>query len=253
MAWIDVLMPLFALALGIWLAAILLRRRDHTQFPFFFAYVTSCIVITIIRLSVMRDYTAYFYVFWTTEPIYAVLILLALHEAFRQVFIAFYKFSWFWFVFPGVIATITGFVVVNAVRHPPVQAPLFIAVILSFSKSINYVEAGLFGVFFLLVWLLGLRWHNYAFGIVMGFAAFALGAGYSFAARSAFGTKFNTLAKYGPPVAYILAVVIWLVVFLSPSQEEIPQQRTNTIQPEQLLREVRQYTQVLKGLFGRHQ
>lgn len=253
MALTDLVLVLVALVLNSWLAIVLLRRRLYNEFPFFLVYVLSCTVIMIGRLSVMSDYVIYFKVYWATEPIYAVLILVALHEAFYEVFFAFYKFWWFWFVFPGAVASIAGLAIIDALRHPPAQAPLAIGVILSLAKSVNYVEAGLFGVFFLLVWLLGLRWHNYAFGIVMGFAAYALGAGYSFAARSAFGTKFNTLAKYGPPVAYILAVVIWLVVFLSPSQEQVHQQRTNTIQPEQLLREVRQYTQMLKGLFGRHQ
>jgi len=250
---IDLLMLLFALALDIWLAAIIFRQKQHKQFPFFFAYVFSCILIMIARLSVISNYTYYFYVYWATEPIYAVLILLALNEAFHDVFLAFYKFWWFWLVFPGVVAAIAGFVVAEAVQHPPAEAPLLLAVILSFAKSVNYVEAGLFGLFFLLMWLLGLRWQSHIFGIVMGFAALALGEGYSVAARSAFGTKFNTLAKYGRPVAYILAVVIWLVAFLSPAQEQITQEETNTVQPEQLLAEVRQYVQVLKGLFGKHQ
>ncbi|HEY6351751.1 MAG TPA: hypothetical protein VI636_20305 [Candidatus Angelobacter sp.] len=249
----DRLLLLFALVLDSCLAVILLRQRRHEEFPFFFIYVASCMVIMTVRLSVMGNYAAYFNVFWASEPIEALLILLALHEAFRKVFLPFYQFWWFWFVFPGAVAIISGFVVSAAIQHPPAAPSLRIAVILSSSKSIHYVEAGLFGVFFLLVWLLGLRWQNYPFGIVMGFAAVALGAGYSFAARSAFGTKFNTLAKYGPAMAYILAVAIWLIVFLLPSAEQIPTEGTNTIRPEQVLREVRQYTRVLKGFFGKHQ
>ena len=100
----DIFFNVTGTLLGLALASILVWRRLYKDFPFFFAYIISSILIAIVRLSVSGNYLTFFRVVWATEAIYTVLALLALHEVFRWVFLAFFKKWWFWLFFPGVVA-----------------------------------------------------------------------------------------------------------------------------------------------------
>ena len=121
--------------------------------------------------------------------------------------------------------------------------------IISMGMAVDLVQALLFVFFFLLVWLNGIGWREYPFGIVMGFAAIAIVTFAADWARSEFGTRLNAVSSYAPAVAYILAVILWLKTFLRPPEPE-PQWRLK-ITPEQLLEELRQYSKIMGKLKGR--
>jgi hypothetical protein len=139
----------------------------------------------------------------------------------------------------------------RAILNPPIQATPLIAAILSFSRVINWVEAALFGLFFCLVLLLGVRWRSYPFGIVEGFGLSALGSLIAYGLRSEFGTKYNTFAKYAPPVAYIVGVLVWLDTFLRQPDPEVVHAWRDKITPQQLLAEAREYVGLLKRYLGK--
>ena len=67
--------------------------------------------------------------------------------------------------------------------------------IISMGMAVNLVQALLFVLFFVLVWFNGIGWREYPFGIVMGFAAIAIGAFIVKWARSEFGTKLMPMFK----------------------------------------------------------
>ena len=196
----------------------------------------------------LHDEFAYFYLFWAFEILYTILALLALHEAFSRVFRAFFQvYRWFWLLFP-VAATLVGAIAVAyTVRHPPAQADRVISFILSCEIAINVIQAGIFLLFLGVQWLFNVRRRNYPWGIVEGFAVVAL-AGMAFALRSEFGTRFALLVKYGPPVAYILAEILWLDTFLRPPDAE--PQWTQAITPAQAWEEIQQTTRVLKSILA---
>jgi len=232
--------------LEIGLTLILLRRKLYREYPFFFAYITSSILINAARLCVVYNYPVYFKVFWTTETLYSVLGLLALYEVFHWFFFEFYRYwAWFWVLFPGMIVLITALSIWYALEYPPVQASRLISLVLVFGMAVNFVRIGIFLLFFLLVWIFSLRWWVYAFAIVLGFALSALGALAAYWLRSEFGTKFGIFAKYAPPVAYILSVLLWLAVFIRPEPDE---DWDVGIDRRRLLEEVRQYTRILAGI-----
>ena len=245
----DILLGLVALVLAAWLAIILVRRKANRAFSFFFLYVSSSIALPILRLCVSGDYKLFFQVYWGTEAIYVFLALLALHEVFRKVFAAFYEKRWFWLFFPSVVIAISVLAVIYRFGSPPAQANQVMSFIISMGMAVNLVQALLFVLFFVLVWFNGIGWREYPFGIVMGFAAIAIGGFIANWSRSVFGTKSIPLFSYAPPVAYILAVILWLNTFLRPPGPE-PQWRLK-ITPEQLLEEIRQYTKLLGKLRGR--
>jgi hypothetical protein len=221
MELIDQLLPIVANILTGWLAAILVWRKLHTRYPFFFVYVLFSIVSTFALILVRIDLRAYFTMFWAIQAIDVILSLFSLHEVFRHVFRPFYRvLSWFWLLFPAIGLLIALISVYQVILRPPAQAPAIGAVVLSFSMAANYVRLGLFGLFFVLVLLLGSGWRSYPFGIMKGFAAVAMGEVFSFGLRYEFGTKYNMLARYGPPAAFLCGIVLWLITFLQPPESE---------------------------------
>ncbi len=247
----DSLFTLVAPALLVWLVVVFVKRGLFRQFPFFFAYIISVIGVSALRWSVIGNYPRFFKVFWATEGLYALMIILALNEVFRNIFIEFYEI-WWWFrlVFPGSVAILAAVKATDALHHPTAQSPLVVAAILSFGLTVSWVQAALFGLICLLVWLVG-DWEYYPVGIALGFAISALGSWAAYDAISIFGTKFNIVAKYGPPLAYFLAVLIWLFTFVRSPRPDKWEAWSKTITPEQMLAEVREYIKILKGFLKR--
>ena len=233
------------------LAALLFKRKSYAKFPFFCTYVLFSISSTLVQVSVAANYQLYFKVFWATEAFDALFALLALYEAFHDVFILDYRdWPWFWMVFPGAVAVLSVIFIGNALLHPPAQAPPLIALILSFATVVNCVKGGLFLMFLALAWLLmGESWPIYPYGVVLGFAVSAGGSLASLWLRSIFGTEFNSVAKYGPPVSYILAVLIWIASCFLPPE---PRNRWASFNdPEKAQATVRQYLKALKRIAGK--
>jgi hypothetical protein len=246
MSIIDVLLLVVGPLLGIWLASLMLKRRMHREFPCFFGYVAASIVGQISVLVVADNYTVYYYVFWAFEVLYAVLALLALHEAFYGVFRAFFrKYRWFWTLFPAVILLVVVLATIYAMQRPPAQAGWITRLIISVEIGINVMQSCLFLLFQGAMWFFRARRRTYAMGIVDGFAVVAFAA-FAYALRSEFGTNLNLLVRYGPPVAYLLAEIIWLGAFLrSP---EPPPQLPAGVTLEQAFDEMAQSGRWMKDL-----
>jgi hypothetical protein len=244
----DILLGLVGLIAATWLAIVLVRRKIYHEFPLFFSYVSFSIVFITLRLSISNNYQLFFIVSWTTESIYVLLAIFVLHEVFRRVFAAFYEKRWFWLFFPLVVAAIFAIAIAYRLGSPPVQASRLISLILTLGTAVSLVQVAIFGLFFLLVWFHGIRWRDYPFAVVVGFAIIALGSLWGNWSRSVFGTGFNRFFGYAPAVAYIFAVIVWLDTFLRPPSEPKWSLR---ITPEQLLEEMRQSTKILQRLLGK--
>jgi len=233
----DIVFTLIGPVLTAWVASLVVRRKLHRKFPFFFSYLCVSLLVTMLRLAVSGNYVMYFTVFWATEVIYAVLALLALYEVFHEVFRPFYMlWWWFRFLFPGAVILIAFVSIYSAIRHPALQAPRILQIIFGSAIAVNYLEAFLFSLFFALVLLLGVRWRGYPFGIVEGFGVSALGALIAFCLRSEFGAKFNTFARYAPPVAYLLGVLVWLYTFRRAPDPEVAQAHPQHRRPRSFAR-----------------
>jgi len=248
---LDSLLNEAVVALMGWLSVLLVRRKFAQKFPFFFSYIILAMLIELARLFFFGDYQLYFKVFWATEALYALFALVALYEAFHDVFRLDYRdWPWFWMVFPGAVIILSVIFIGNALLHPATQAPHIIVLILSFATVVNCVKGCLFLMFLVLAWLLlGESWPTYPYGVVLGFAVSAGGSLLSYWLRSIFGTKFNSVAKYGPPVSYIVAVLIWIACCFLPPE---PADRWNNFNdPEKALATVRQYMKALKRIAGK--
>lgn len=234
------------------LAVIMVRRRLHREYPFFFTYVVFVLLFSVAAFSLSGNAKVVFRLYWASEIVNAILALLALYEAFRDVFYGFFCFWWFRLIFPGAVALISFFSIRHAILRPPAEATHRVtAVILSVGTAVNYVQAGLFGIFILLVIVLHARWRRYPYDIALGFAVSTVGEWVAFALRSEIGTKYNYIFRYAPPVAYIVATLIWLRSFGARFEPEPRLQWRQDVTPQQLLAEVQEYIRIVRKVLGR--
>ena len=73
---------------------LLLRRNALHNNPWFFIYTVFSIAATITRLVFFRNAPVYFYLYWGSEVIYAVLQLLASYEIWESMFRYYFRFWW---------------------------------------------------------------------------------------------------------------------------------------------------------------
>jgi hypothetical protein len=216
----TLILPFATLLLQVCLGVILVRKGLYRRFPVFTAYTVYAVATAIVRtaLDVGGSKFVYFYVFWGTESLYAVLGLIAIYEGFREIFRPFYRIWWFR---PLVYLLAVGTLVLSiyrAIHRPPVQADRMVVLILSFEIAVRYLQGIIFVLTFLLVKLFRLPARRYPVGILYGFGAAALGILAASMFRYEFGTKFNTFFSFAPPVAYLIACVIWLASFCGPEE-----------------------------------
>jgi len=125
------------------------------------------------------------------------------------------------------------------------------AAIISLEIAVGFLQVGIFALFLLLVSFFHMRWRQYAFGIALGFGIIACGDLAIFLLRSEFGTKFNPIVEITPPIAYIIAVVVWLAAFLPPQPDHPLKDWAPPLTPEEMVAELRQYTRAVKGVLKR--
>jgi hypothetical protein len=233
-----------ALVGEIWLATLLVRHAVQRRFPFFFAYVVYSVLASAAQLLTASHYKVYFLIFWTNEAVLAILSILTLLEVFRWVFVLFWLLRWFRLSFYTILALVLLVPITNAILKPPIHVPPLVAAILSAGIVVNFLQGTICMVFWLLVRFFDIGFRRFAFGIMLGFGPLSCGKLIAWIFRSEFGTRFTLLGIYLPPVAYLLALAFWLVVFSRPEPPEPEWQLPIT--PQQLLEQIKQYTGIVK-------
>jgi hypothetical protein len=132
----------------------------------------------------------------------------------------------------------------------PDPRPLTSALI-SLEIGVGFLQFGLFCLFLMLVRFFHMHWRQHAFGVVLGFGIIAGGTLVVFLLRSEFGTKFDPVVRITPPIAYIIAVAIWLATFLRGEPEQPAKSWDSALTPEQMIAELRRHTKAVKGILGR--
>ena len=247
----ELALALAATILQLLLLVYLVAQRLQKQFPAFFACVSLSVVGTMTGLAVRNYQAIYLDIFWVVESLYVVLAFLALLEIFKFVFAGFYHIPWFRFLFPtiGIIMVCTA--VIRSLLKPPAQASRAFTVIIFMELAVRFLQIGILFLFFALVQFFHMRWKQRPFGIALGFGISAAGFLVVFLLRSEFGTKLDYVVRIAPPIAYTLAVVVWLLTFISPEPSHPLQGPTPALTPEEMLAEVRQYSSTVKKILKR--
>ncbi|SRR6266567_1294007 len=229
--------------LQMWIVVLLVRKSLHRRFPLFFSYMVYATVIDVAR-AVMIGRSAYFYVYWGTEASDDLISVLAIYESFRAIFGTFYRLAWFRFVWPGAITVIWIYCIWQAWAHPSPNFGRFGAILISGAIASSFTIVGLVLLFFLLVKLAITRWYLYEFHIVYGLGVSSVGMVIAILVRSEFRNKFVWLTEWGPSLAYLVAVCVWLSAFLRKE----PQIKIDT-PPELLLQEMREDLNIVRRIF----
>jgi hypothetical protein len=204
------------------IVVIIVYRRRHRQFPFFLAYAGSLAVIET-GLLVMAQFSPlreWFNLLWGTQALYTVLGVLAMHESFRKVLRPYFPGRWWFHVLvPGAVFIILFLCAWKTVLQFPAQNSRLTLLYLSFYLASDYMRAAIFGLFALLAIFWRARWQPCAFGVMKGFGLYTIVGMLADLLRSDFGTKMDLFFAYGPPMAYIVACLIWLGAFLQREPE----------------------------------
>lgn len=250
-------MTLAGTVIQVYLCLLLLMRGYYRQFRFFFLSVLISVAITTALILVRNNQTLYFkqtlyfHIYWAGEALSVVLIFFALQESFYLVFRNFLSIAWFKFLFPGVGIFMLAVAIIRSAAHSTPDANILEAALISLEIAVGFLQIGIFCLFILLVRFFQMRWRQHAFGVVLGFGIAAAGSLVVYLLRSEFGTKSYPIVRITPPLAYIAAVLIWLVTFLRQEPEQPVHDRTLALTPEQMVFELRRYTRVVKGILER--
>lgn len=242
-------MSLAGTALQVFLCTLLLVRGAYRQFRFFTLATALSVVGVLTAITIRKHYSLYVEVYWGNEGISVVLAFLALQESFYLVFRNFLSIRWFRLLFPGIGLLMLFVALLRAAFHPVVQASLLASTLITLEIIVGFLQFGIFCLFILLVQFFHLRWRQQAFGVVLGFGIAAAGTLVVLLLRSEFGTKFNPVVRITAPIAYIIAVVVWVVTFLRP--EPLQPSLDAIFSPEQMASDFRRYTKALKGILER--
>jgi hypothetical protein len=138
-----------------------------------------------------------------------------MHESFRKVLRPYFPGKkWFDALVPGVVLVILALCGWKALQQFPGQSSRMNLIYFAFYLASDYIRAAIFGLFALLVIFWRARWQPCAFGVMKGFGFYTIAGMLADLLRSDFGTRMDLFFKYLPPVAYIVACLIWLGAFL---------------------------------------
>ncbi len=242
---LEFIIEWLSIPLEVCILALLVRKSLYRRFPFFFLYMVFATVADVAR-TVLIGKIVYFYVYWWTNAIADLLSVLAIYESFRAIFGSFYRLAWFRFVWPGAITAIWIYCIWQAAVHPPPHFGRTGAILISGVIASSFTIVGLVLLFFLLVKLVVTRWYLYEFHIVYGLGISSVGMVVAVLVRSEFGKKFVWLTEWGPLLAYLLAVFVWLSALLRKE----PQIKIDT-PPEVLLQDMRDDLNIVERISKR--
>jgi hypothetical protein len=247
---LDKAIALIGCALEITVALTIIRRQLWRRgFPAFFAYICYSIlnVGVLLASSELASKRTYFAIFSVTQGFYTLLGLLAINEAFRKIFKIYYlRKPWFSLLVPSVIITILLLALWNWSKHTPVQAGPLTIIYISLDLTANYIRAGLFGLFGILVLFWRTPWQERPFGVIIGFGIFSVVGMAADALRSDFGIKMNLVFSYASAVAYLIACVVWLRAF-QRRKDDSENRPPSNVDPREILGLLDRSTRSLRG------
>ncbi len=223
----------------------MVRRRTMREFRFFFLY-TACSIVVQLALIIIAGVTtrsAYFKAFWIAQAVYVCLALLAMNESFRKIFRAQWGDRWwFGFLVPGTALSILALSTWKVLVRAPLQARGLMDAFIFFDLASNYMRAGVFGLFALLVFRRQPPWQQYSFAILRGFGLFSIVGTVADLLRSDYGTRMNLFFAYGSAVAYLFACLIWLLAFARPEPVKPQKSSVRDVELEKIVEILRKLT-----------
>src|SRR5262249_7289330 len=151
--WVD-----FALLIAV--AALMLWRRLHREFPWLLGYFTIEIVAGIVRRAFIVAFSAYslqyFYAYLVSEALSALAAFAVMYEIFLvRLFPSFHSTPFYRYLFPLLIvlgAVLAGIIFLSAPRHGPNMLSVLVG---ETTLALNVLQVALLLFFFLVVLFMG--------------------------------------------------------------------------------------------------
>jgi len=236
------------MTLQVFLLVVLLRGAHQKSFPGFCTFTLYSIATTVTAF-VVGNSRVYFWFYWISEFLNTLIVFLVLHEIFKTLFRSFYRMLWFRLLFPGIGTLMLCLAALRAISRPMPPGNQVFAVIVSLEVAVGFLQIGTFCLFLVLIQFFRVSPRQRAFGLALGFGILAAGSLVVYLLRSEFGTKLDPVVRVATPIAYTLALVVWLVTFLvkepAPAQTGV----TTGLTPEQMISDVKRYTEAAKRIF----
>lgn len=199
-------------------ASCMVQRRLHKQYPFFFNYVVFQVLSFLIEFP-LRNWSNYFYVYWTIQALSIIVSLAVLLEIFRDAFrpyealrdLSIILFRWCALV----VLLVAGMWAITSWRGD--QIDNLTNAILLVDRSIRMMQCGL--VLFMLLFneYLGISRRNVLFGIAVGFGFFAAVNMLVMTALTNHSFLSKTSLSRLSGSAYIVSTLIWLAYTALPA------------------------------------
>jgi len=231
--WLS--LPVLAAVVGI-----LVWRRHHREFPFFFFSLIVTETATLVRLAAgFRTPRTYFYTYWISDLIITIFNFLAVYELFfKRIFPGFYKIRIYRYLFPTVAAATIFLGWLAAIESQNAAAAL-----IAKDRVLDSVLVAVLMFFVLLMLVMGRQWTKYDFGIAFGFAIYA--AAFLIASTTWVRAHYQpTSVDQLPVIAYDISSLVWLYCFWSG---EKPRSSLPEPAARELLQGARTWETVLKN------
>jgi hypothetical protein len=191
---------------------VMVKAKLYRTFPIFSVYLGSTATLMVVIAAIDRTHPyAYFYLYWISDGLTALLGLAVIYEVFKVVLQPFPSVQKIGLIlFRGAFLVLLALVVATfRSRQAQDQVP-WISLILNLELSIRILEAGLFFFLFSFAASLGLTWKHHAFGIAAGLALFVASELTVVAMRTYLGRASDDLVfQILKPAAFNCGVLIW--------------------------------------------
>jgi hypothetical protein len=190
------------------LAGILVYRRWHREFPFFFCYILGAEFVGVCRLVFMRaPANVYSHVYWISDTVLAAFAFLATYELFfKRLFPGFYKTVFYRRLFPAVAILVTVLVALTSLTVSHSSALGTTARVYVFLSAVILV------FFAALMIVMGRHWSKQEFGVAFGFALDVSTSSIFLGMLSNAATRNESLSRIAV-FAYDIACIVWLYCF----------------------------------------
>lgn len=201
----------------------MLVKRLYKDFPIFFAYTIFHLVEFVIGISaanVSRE--AYYYVYWSMDTIDSILSIALVQEVFSHVFRPYEALRTLGnALFKWSAIILIGICFVSAAAAPGTDQDRLTAAFMVLQRSAGILVGGLLLLLFMFCRMFGLRWRRYVLGIALGMGIIATVVTGLSAVRAHFGLATETIYNLIQPLAYNVAVMVWVWSVYSREDVEV--------------------------------
>jgi hypothetical protein len=220
---VDYVLWLLAPTLQVGVLVAMYRRGLHREFPYFFNYTILQILGDPVLFALRGSYALYYWAFWASTVLSALLSFAVLQEIFKTAFrpyealrdLSVILFRWSALI----ILLVAGMWALSSIRTD--QVDILRNSIFLVDRSIRLMQCGL--VFFLLLFseYLGISRRSFLFGIALGFGLFASVSMLVAASMSHPWVAHLAIMRWVKSATYDLTVVLWMgYTLLAPARSE---------------------------------